>query len=75
MSRMPTTDRGVGMASEPDYAGRADYSPLAWHDRVKAALTVQLDRRRGRDTPAWISDLAEEAIAEVPRPTRRSSAA
>ncbi len=59
-----------------EYAGREDYSAAEWRNRVKAArVKVELDRRRGRATPAWIVDLSAEQIPDVPRPTRRRPAA
>ena len=69
--------RGSTMSVTPtEYAGREDYSAGEWRNRVKAArLKVDLDRRRGRATPAWIVELSAEPIPDVPRPTRRRPAA
>lgn len=62
--------------AETEFYGREDYSPVEWRNRVKAArVKVSLDERRGRPTPDWIVELAGDDIPDVPRPTRRTSAA
>lgn len=58
--------------TEPEWATREDYSPMAWRNRVKAAkLKVQFRERLGKPTEQWILDLAAEPLPELPRPTRR----
>ena len=45
--------------TEPQWAERSDWSPLAWRNHVKAAqIKVKLDRQTGRATPPWIVELA-----------------
>lgn len=62
--------------SDPEWAERSDYSALAWGNRVKAArLKVELDRRRGKSTPGWIQELAEQDVPDIPRPTKRRGSA
>ena len=61
--------------TEPEWATREDYSPLAWHNRVKAAkLKVELRRRLGKPVEQWVQDLAAEDLPELPRPVRRRRA-
>lgn len=62
--------------AEPEWADRRDYSPLAWHNRVKAArLKVEYDQRLGKPTPEWVRELAAEELPELPRPTKRGRVA
>ncbi len=51
---------------------RADYSPMAWRNRVKAAkLKVKIDQRLGKSTEDWILELAAEPLPELPQPMKR----
>ena len=60
------------LVTEPQWAERSDWSPLAWRNHVKAAqLTVEVDRRMGRATPAWILELAAEELPGPQRPVKR----
>lgn len=72
MGTTPTpTPEGVAVA-EPEYADRSDYSPAAWRVRVKAArFKVDLDRRRGLETPQWIQELAREQLPPLEPPVKR----
>ena len=58
--------------TEPEWARREHYSPMAWRNRVKAAkLKVDIRRRLGKPTEQWVLDLAAEPLPELPPPTRR----
>jgi hypothetical protein len=62
----------VSAVSEPEWATRDDYSPMAWRNRVKAAkLKVDIQRRLGKPSEQWVLDLAAEPLPELPRPVRR----
>ena len=62
--------------TEPQWAERSDWSPLAWRNHVRAAqIKAKLDRRLGRVTPAWILELAAEDLPEPQRPLKRRGTA
>lgn len=64
------------MVTEPQWAERSDYSPLAWRNHVRAArIKVKIDDRLGRPTPEWVRELAAEPLPELERPVKRRPAA